>query len=266
MTMWPCGDPHVKKRSGREWPSRLSWRFRAPCSWPTPCTRSSASAAIGSTASTSSGSPTRSRCFRLRCACGAPSSCAGGVSRGRSSAWECLVGTRQHLLLDLPGRQESRADPLGRGCALSRHLPACLRSRSSSWLAVGSRDVGLGLSLDGLIAALGVAAVSAAVVVEAVLRAMAHASTAVVATSLAYPLCDLVLLGLVIGAFALSGWRFDRMWVLLGGGLVVFTVTDGIFLFKLSHGTYVSARSSTPAGCWAPCSSRSRHGRLSARG
>ncbi len=101
------------------------------------------------------------------------------------------------------------------------------------------RAVGLGLSLDGLIAALGVAAVSSAVVVEAVLRATAHATTAVVAASLAYPVCDLLLLGLIVGALALSGWRFDRMWVLLGGGLGVFTVTDGIFLFKVSHGTYV---------------------------
>jgi signal transduction histidine kinase len=101
------------------------------------------------------------------------------------------------------------------------------------------RDVGLGLSLDGVIAALGVAAVSAAVVVGAVLPGLAHASTAVIVTSLAYPLCDLVMLGLVVGAFALSGWRFDRMWVILSSGLGVFAVTDGIFLFKLSHGTYV---------------------------
>ncbi len=101
------------------------------------------------------------------------------------------------------------------------------------------RDVGLGLSLDGLIAALGVAAVSAAVVVGAVLPGLAHASTAVVVTSLAYPLCDLVMLGLVVGAFALSGWRFDRMWVILSVGLGVFAVTDGLFLFKVWHGTYV---------------------------
>jgi hypothetical protein len=45
------------------------------------------------------------------------------------------------------------------------------------------------------------------------------------------------MLGLVVGAFALTGWRFDRMWVILTGGLGVFTVTDGIFLFKVSHGT-----------------------------
>jgi signal transduction histidine kinase len=101
------------------------------------------------------------------------------------------------------------------------------------------RDVGLGLSLDGVIAALGVASVSAAVVVGAVLPALAHASTAVVITSLAYPLCDLLMLGLVVGAFALSGWRFDRMWVILGVGLGVFTVTDGVFLLQVVKGTYV---------------------------
>jgi signal transduction histidine kinase len=47
------------------------------------------------------------------------------------------------------------------------------------------------------------------------------------------------MLGLVVGAFALSGWRFDRMWVILSSALVVFTVTDGIFIVKVSHGTYV---------------------------
>jgi hypothetical protein len=101
------------------------------------------------------------------------------------------------------------------------------------------RGVGLGLSLDGLIAALGIAAVSSAVVVEAVLRSSAHASTAEVATNLAYPLCDLLILGLVVGALALSGWRFERMWVLLAGGITAFGVTDGIFLFKVANGTYV---------------------------
>jgi signal transduction histidine kinase len=101
------------------------------------------------------------------------------------------------------------------------------------------RDIGLGLSLDGLIPALGIAAVSSAVVVGAVFHASAHAGAAVLATNLAYPLCDMVLLGLVVGALALSGWRFDRMWVLLGAGLGVFTATDGLYLFKLTHGTYV---------------------------
>ena len=101
------------------------------------------------------------------------------------------------------------------------------------------KDVGLGLSLDAVIAALGVAAMSAAVVVGAVLPGLAHARTAVVVTGLAYPLSDLVMLGLVVGAFALSGWRFDRMWVILSVGLGVFTVTDGIFILEVSHGTYV---------------------------
>src|SRR4029077_14156180 len=95
------------------------------------------------------------------------------------------------------------------------------------------RDAGLGLSLDGVIPGLGVASVSAAVVVGAALPGLAHASTAVTVTSLAYPLCDLLMLGLVVGAFALSGWRFDRMWVILSCSLVVFTVTDGIFIFNV---------------------------------
>jgi signal transduction histidine kinase len=100
------------------------------------------------------------------------------------------------------------------------------------------KGVGLGLSLDGLIAALGIASISAAVVVEAVLRNSAHQSTAEVVTNLAYPLCDLLMLGLIIAALALTGWRIDRMWALLSVGLVAFTVTDGMFLFKVADGSY----------------------------
>jgi signal transduction histidine kinase len=101
-----------------------------------------------------------------------------------------------------------------------------------------TRGVGLGLALDGLIAALAVAAVSSAVVVQAVLEGSAHSSRAEAATNLAYPLCDLLMLGLVIGALALSGWRLERVWVLLASGLAVFTVTDGLFLYKIANGTY----------------------------
>ena len=38
--------------------------------------------------------------------------------------------------------------------------------------------------------------------------------------SLAYPLGDLVLLGLIVGALAGTGWRLDRTWMLLAVGVV----------------------------------------------
>ena len=73
---------------------------------------------------------------------------------------------------------------------------------------------------------------------SAVLGSSAGSSTAELVTNLAYPIGDLVLLGLVIGAIALEGWRADRSWLCLAAGFGAFTVTDGLFLVKTANGTY----------------------------
>jgi hypothetical protein len=67
------------------------------------------------------------------------------------------------------------------------------------------------LWLDGVIASLAVAALGAAVVFDEVLKSTGG-STLVVATNLAYPLADALLLALVVATFALTGWRFDATW------------------------------------------------------
>jgi two-component system cell cycle response regulator len=96
----------------------------------------------------------------------------------------------------------------------------------------------LSACLDGVIAASAAAAISAAIVVEAVLRGGAHGTRAEVATNLAYPIGDLVVLGLIIGTVALGGWRLDRTWASLAAGVVAFAVTDGVFLYQTAAGTY----------------------------
>ena len=60
-----------------------------------------------------------------------------------------------------------------------------------------------------------------------------------VAVNLSYPLGDLLLLSLVVASFALSGWRPDRGWMLIGLGLGLMAVGDGIYLFQSAKGTYV---------------------------
>jgi two-component system cell cycle response regulator len=94
------------------------------------------------------------------------------------------------------------------------------------------------LWLDGVIAALTTGAISAAVVFGAV-----HASTggdaAAVATNLAYPLGDMILLGTVIGAMAAGRGRLDRSWLYFGAGIAVFAVTDSVYLLQIAKGTYV---------------------------
>src|SRR3954468_7335615 len=101
------------------------------------------------------------------------------------------------------------------------------------------------LLVDGIAAALAVSALSAAIVFQTVL---AHASgeTAGVATSLAYPLTDLVLLAVGVGALASTGWRPDRTWALLAAGILAFWFADSLYLVRTAEGTYES-------GGWFDC-------------
>ena len=93
------------------------------------------------------------------------------------------------------------------------------------------------LVADGVSAALAVGAVSAAVVVQAVLGI--GGSTAAVVTNLSYPVTDMVLMGLIVGAVALRGWRMDRTWALLGIGTLAYWITDSLYLVGVADGSYV---------------------------
>jgi diguanylate cyclase (GGDEF)-like protein len=83
--------------------------------------------------------------------------------------------------------------------------------------------------VDGLIGALAVAGVAAALIFPPVLEAL-EGSTFGVAVSLAYPCFDLVLLGLLSGAFAASKWRTEGTWLLIAGALLLFSVCDVVYL------------------------------------
>ena len=91
--------------------------------------------------------------------------------------------------------------------------------------------------LDGGIAACAVAAVASGVVLAQVWN-MSTGDFAAVATNMAYPVGDALLLSLVLAAFAFSGWSLDRTWLLLGTGLIVFGVADSIYLVQVADGTY----------------------------
>ncbi|HEX2160682.1 MAG TPA: diguanylate cyclase [Thermoleophilaceae bacterium] len=58
------------------------------------------------------------------------------------------------------------------------------------------------------------------------------------ATTLAYPVLDIVLLSFVILVFGLSGWRPGRRWTLIGAGLTAMALSDGIYLVQVAHGSY----------------------------
>jgi len=98
------------------------------------------------------------------------------------------------------------------------------------------------LWMDGAIAALGTGALGAALLFEFVAD---HTSGSVieVATTLAYPFGDVVLVSLIVGIIALTRWHPGRTWTLLLGGLAVMAIADVAF-------TLQSYEASVPGGDW----------------
>ena len=128
-------------------------------------------------------------------------------------------------------------------------FPPLVLAGSLALLRARARGIPRHLWVDGLTAALGVAALSAAIVFETVLDSVDGKSLAV-ATSLAYPLLDLVLLGLTVGALASTGWRLDRTWMLLAAGVSTFWLADSLYLVRTAQGVYESG-GWFDAGWWA---------------
>ena len=91
--------------------------------------------------------------------------------------------------------------------------------------------------VDGLIAGFTVCALATSLVLGPVWRT-STGSFAAIATNLAYPAGDALLLSLVFCAFGLSGWKLNRMWLVVGSGLVLFAVADSVYLVEVAHGTY----------------------------
>jgi two-component system cell cycle response regulator len=105
------------------------------------------------------------------------------------------------------------------------------------------------LRTDGLTAALAVGAMSAAIMFDTALGA-ADGKLLGVATTLSYPLSDLVMGGFIVGALAGTGWRLDRTWTLLGIGILAFWMADSLYLIKTAQDSYVSDNW-FEAGWWA---------------
>ncbi len=83
--------------------------------------------------------------------------------------------------------------------------------------------------VDALIGALAVGALAAALIFPPVVDALGGSPLGV-AVSLAYPCMDVVLLGLLSGAFAISKWRTSRTWLLIAAALLLFGACDVVYL------------------------------------
>lgn len=95
---------------------------------------------------------------------------------------------------------------------------------------------------DGLIAALGTAALGTAFVFDFVAE-RATGSTLEQATTLAYPLLDIVMVSLLVGVVALTGWRPGRTWNLLLVSLAAMAVADVAYTLQWTAGAL-------PGGGW----------------
>jgi two-component system cell cycle response regulator len=139
-------------------------------------------------------------------------------------------------------------------------------------LLIRSRFRGLkaAMWLDGLITALGLAAVATGVLLDPVLSATGG-SPAVVATNLAYPLGDMLLFLVIVTGIGLSGWRPGLMWGLMAAGLLVQVTADTVYLFQVATETYAEntwletlwpvASLLMLAGAWVPSQRVRRAGR-----
>ena len=122
----------------------------------------------------------------------------------------------------------------------TRHSPTRRGSRSTRSLYVGivllvrrrARFVAGTLWLDGLMASVTAAALGSALLVEAVVRTNEGSRTAI-ATNLAYPLGDVLLLSAVFGVLSLGGWMLGRRWLLLASGFLATAVADAVYLFQV---------------------------------
>ena len=105
-----------------------------------------------------------------------------------------------------------------------------------------AHEINWRLWMDGAIAALGTAALGAAFVFDFV-AGKAEGTPLQVATTLAYPLGDILMVAMVIGVVALTGWRPGRTWSLLLAGLSALVIADIAY-------TLQSTGEALPGGGW----------------
>jgi diguanylate cyclase len=122
--------------------------------------------------------------------------------------------------------------------------------------------------LEGLVGALALGSVAASVLFDPVV-ASTRGDAATVATNLAYPTLDVLMIAFVAGAIAVMRRGTDAPWLLLGLGLLVATAADSAYLVQAAAGTYDEggfvnggwplAMTLIAFAAWTPSRARDRH-------
>jgi two-component system, cell cycle response regulator len=86
------------------------------------------------------------------------------------------------------------------------------------------------MRLDGVASGFAVASLMACFSMSTAIDSTAGAPFSEQLTNLAYPTADLVLLGAIVSAVALAGWRINRLWALLGGAILATEAADLIYM------------------------------------
>src|SRR3954447_23734082 len=99
------------------------------------------------------------------------------------------------------------------------------------------RNLSAGVWLDGVIGGGVVAAIVAAAVFNSVFDVTVAGGAASIAR-LAYPIGDLVMVGVVIAVWSVTGRRLSPLWAALGLGFGLLALADSVYVVQAAHGTW----------------------------
>jgi two-component system, cell cycle response regulator len=131
--------------------------------------------------------------------------------------------------------------PDGAGDALTNTLYLLFYPLACAGMALlasaGRERVAARMWVDGLLAALTVAALIVALAFDPIVEAT-HGDASQLAINLSYPIGDVVLIGFVLIAFATQAWRPGRGWALFGFGIALSAVADTLYVYQDAVGSY----------------------------
>jgi hypothetical protein len=108
-------------------------------------------------------------------------------------------------------------------------------------IRVRFRDFEVHRWMDGIAVTLIVLVAGFALIVQPVTEESSRGWLAIV-VDFSYPVLDVLLIGALLGIYGLLGWRPDRMWVLIGVGILATTIGDAAFAVQEARGVAVGNR------------------------